>query len=67
MKKKYQQAKGLTLTNESYIEELTYDVKYLLENIKLMIEDLKQCKNRLTEIALRPGRLTLEKHYRTYD
>lgn len=62
MKKKYKQAKGLTLTNESYIEELTYDVKYLLENIKLMMEDLKQCKNRLTEIALRPDRLTLEEH-----
>lgn len=62
MKQKYEQARGSTLTHESYIEELTYDVEYLLENIKLMIEELKKCKSRLKEITLRPDPLTAVEH-----
>lgn len=62
MKQKYEQAKGSTLTHEKYIEELTYDVEYLFENVKLMMEEMKQCKSRLKEIALRPDPLTVVEH-----
>lgn len=62
MKQKYEQAKGSTLTHESYIKELTYDVEYLFENVKLMMEEMKQCQTKLKEIALSPGRLTVVEH-----
>lgn len=62
MKQKYEDAKGSTLTHENYIEELTYDVEYLFENVKLMMEEMKQCKSRLKEIALRPDPLTVVEH-----
>lgn len=62
MKQKYEEAKGSTLTHEQYIEELTYDVEYLFENVKLMMAEMKQCKTRLKEIALRPDLLTVVEH-----
>lgn len=62
MKQKYEQAAGSPLTHENYIEELTYDVEYLLEKVKLRMEDIKQCKTRLREISLRPDPLTVEQH-----
>lgn len=62
MKQKYEQAAGSPLTHENYIEELTHDVEYLLEKVKLMMEDINQCKTRLREIALRTDPLTVEQH-----
>lgn len=62
MKQKYEQAKGSTLTHESYIKDLTYDVEYLFENVKLMMEEMKQCKTKLKQIALSPDRLTVVEH-----
>lgn len=62
MKKKYEQAKGSKLTHETYIEELTYDVDYLFENVKLMMAEMNRCKSRLKEIALRPDPLSVVEH-----
>nr|XP_022292252.1 uncharacterized protein LOC111103347 isoform X3 [Crassostrea virginica] len=58
MKQKYEQARGNRLTHETYIEELTYDVDYLFENVKLMMAEMTRCKRRLKEIALRPDPLS---------
>lgn len=62
MKQKYEQAKGSKLTHETYIEELTYDVEYLFENVKLMMAEMNRCKTRLKEIALRPDPLSVVEH-----
>lgn len=62
MKAKYEEANGLKLTHETYIEELTNDVDYLFENIKLKMAQMKRCKARLEEIALRPDPLSAVEH-----
>lgn len=62
MKQKYEEARGSTLTYETCIEELSYDVDYLFENVKVMMEEMKRCKSRLKEIALRPDPLTVVEH-----
>ena len=62
MKQKYEQARGNRLTHETYIEELTYDVDYLFENVKLMMAEMTRCKRRLKEIALRPDPLSAVEH-----
>ncbi|XP_056014684.1 uncharacterized protein LOC125674781 isoform X2 [Ostrea edulis] len=62
MKQKYEDAKGSTLTHESYLEELTYDVDYLFGNVNMMMTEMKKCKARLKEIALRPDPLSAVEH-----
>ncbi|XP_062572462.1 uncharacterized protein LOC134234415 [Saccostrea cucullata] len=62
MKQKYEKAKGSTLTHEKYIEELTYDIDYLFGNVTMMMSDMKRCKARLKEIALRPDPLSAVEH-----
>lgn len=62
MKQRYEQAVGLKLTQEKYIEELTNNVEYLFENVKPIMEEMKRCKSRLKEIALRPDPLTVVEH-----
>lgn len=62
MKEKYEKAKGSKMTHETYIEELTYDVDYLFENVQMMMEEMKKCKHRLKEIALRPDPLNAVEH-----
>lgn len=58
MKQKYEQATGSALTRETYIEELTYNLDYLFDNVKQMTEKMNQCESRLKEIALRPDPFT---------
>jgi hypothetical protein len=62
MKQKYEDAKGLKMTHETYIEELTLDVDYLFGNVKMMMSEMKNCKARLKEIALRPDPLSAVEH-----
>lgn len=62
MKEKYEKAKGSKMTHETYIEELTYDVDYLFENVQMMMEEMNKCKRRLKEIALRPDPLNAVEH-----
>lgn len=62
MKEKYEKAKGSKMTHETYIEELTYDVDYLFENVQMMMEEMKKSKHRLKEIALRPDPLNAVEH-----
>lgn len=62
MKKKYEEANGLKLTHETFIKELTNDVDYLFENIKLKMAQMKRCKDRLEKIALRPDPLSAVEH-----
>lgn len=62
MKEKYEKAKGSKMTHETYIEEFTYDVDYLFENVQMMMEEMNKCKRRLKEIALRPDPLNAVEH-----
>lgn len=62
MKRKYEEAKESILTYETFIEELTYDVEYLFENVKLMMAEMNRCKSRLKEIALIPDPLSVVEH-----
>lgn len=62
MKERYEAAQGETLTHEKYIEELTYDVENLFEDIMSMMNQMNQCKTRLKEIALRPDPLSAIEH-----
>lgn len=62
MKEKYEKAKESKLTHETYIEELTYDVDYLFENVQMMMEEMNKCKRRLKEIAFRPDPLNAVEH-----
>lgn len=58
MKKKYEKAKGLKMTHRSFIEGLTLEVEHLFICIKQRVSEMKSCKCRLAEIALRPDPLS---------
>lgn len=58
MKKIYEKAKGLKMTHKSFIEEITLDVEYLFKCVKWRMSEMKRCKCRLAEIALRPDPLS---------
>lgn len=62
MKQRYEQVVSLKPIQEKYIKELTSNVEYLFENVKLIMEELKQCKSRLNEITLRQDPLSVVKH-----
>lgn len=62
MKDKYESARGLKLTYENYIEELSNDVNYIFENVQLMMNEMKACKEKLNKIALRPDPLSTVEH-----
>ncbi|XP_062611155.1 uncharacterized protein LOC134273000 [Saccostrea cucullata] len=62
MKKRYEDAIGQTLSHEKYIEELTYDVDDLFEQVSSMMNEMNRCKTRLKEIALRPDPLSAVEH-----
>lgn len=62
MKERYEEALGHKLTHEKYIEELTYDVEELFDDIMSMMNEMNRCKTRLKEIALRPDPLSAIEH-----
>lgn len=62
MKERYEEALGHTLTHEKYIEELTYDVEDLFDDIMSMMNEMNRCKTRLKEIALTPDPLSAIEH-----
>lgn len=62
MKERFEKALGRTLTYEKYIEELTYVVEELFNNIMSMMNEMNRCETRLKEIALRPDPLSATEH-----
>lgn len=46
------------MTHKSFIEELTLEVENLFICIKHRVSEMKSCKCRLAEIALRPDPLS---------
>lgn len=61
-KKRYEKAKGLKMSHESYLEKLTEDVENLFLNVQLKMIEMNECKSRLYEIALRPDPLSATDH-----
>lgn len=62
MKKKYEDAIGIKLTHESFIEKLLLDVKCIFVGVEERITKMNRCKKRLKEIALRPDYLSTVDH-----
>lgn len=62
MKERYEEAIGKTITHEKYIEDLTYCVDDMFEEINAMMNEMNRCKTRLKEIALRPDPLSAVEH-----
>lgn len=61
-KKRYEQAKGSKMSHEKYLERLTEDVEILFEDVKHRMIQMRECKSRLNEIALRPDPLSATDH-----
>lgn len=61
-KKRYEKAKGLKMTHQSFLEKLTEDVENLFLNVQLKMIEMNECKSRLYEIALRPDPLSATDH-----
>lgn len=61
-KRRYENAKGLKMKNQSFLEELTEDVEKLFEDVQLKMIKMKECKSRLKIIALRPDPLSATEH-----
>lgn len=62
MKQKYEEAIRKRVTYEKYIEDMTYCVDNMFEEITSMIDEMNRCKTRLKEIALRPDPLSTVEH-----
>lgn len=62
MEKKYKEAKGQSVALKKYIEDMTYCVDDLFEEINSMMNEMNRCKTRLKEIALRPDPLSSVEH-----
>lgn len=62
MKERYEEALGQTLTHEKYIEDLTFCVDDMFEEIHSMMNEMNRCITRLKEIALRPDPLSAVEH-----
>nr|XP_034331954.1 uncharacterized protein LOC117691037 [Crassostrea gigas] len=62
MKEKYEQANGVRMTHQAFIEELTRDVNHLFLCVKQKMRELERCKSRLKVIALRPDPLYTVEH-----
>lgn len=61
-KRRYENAKGLKMKNQSFLEKLTEDVENLFEEVGLKMIKMKECKSRLKKIALRPDPLSTTEH-----
>lgn len=57
MQKKYQDAKGKTLSLEQLLKRMKKDLQNRIINIGKMVDRMRKCNNRLQEIALRPNPL----------
>lgn len=62
MKEKYEKAKGVKMTHQTFIEGLTRDVDHLFFCVKQRMREMKRCKSRLEVIALRPDPLSTVEH-----
>lgn len=62
MKERYEKAIGQTITHEKYIENLTFHVDDMFEEINSMINEMSRCITRLKEIELRPDPLSAVEH-----
>ncbi|XP_062586611.1 uncharacterized protein LOC134248210 [Saccostrea cucullata] len=54
-KERYERAIGEKMTNEKYLKEIEDDIDSLFDSTREMMNEMELCKNRLKEIALRPG------------
>lgn len=58
VKKKYEDAIGLKLTDEQLMKVIVADVEELFQYIKQKLEEMRQCKMKLKQIALRDDPLS---------
>lgn len=58
MKKKYQKAEGLKMNHELLVNTLTRNYNVFFEDVKKMMTKMKQSKEKLNAIALKPDPLT---------
>ncbi|XP_061176106.1 uncharacterized protein LOC133185061 [Saccostrea echinata] len=62
MKRKYEEAVGETMNYETYIHNLKGDINDVFKKIRDNVDEMKRCKNKLNEIALKPDPLSSEDH-----